>query len=241
MVNRFIEIIKKLFLKFPVPFTIFIGVFFLVVFPPFIKPIGILFFVLAPLIGSSMKRIRNEKQGNFKTDHFNERKTRKKYYSDIKNCEIILSKIKNTVKKNNISELKDIYKQLQDELKNGKKIAKKIDSINESLREPDWNLDKLNQRIKKEESTDPVNLERLEKLKEMKEQILRLKNRRLQFINQISDLALSFQTIYTKMALLDSEDFNSFDQIETEIQKILDFKLKVSEFEEELNDELKNY
>ena len=79
----------------------------------------------------------------------------------------------------------------------------------------------------------------LEKLEEQKGNIIKLKERQASLSGQISLLKSNFNSVYTKITLLDTTDKVGFDEIETEIHKILDFKLKVSNYEEQLDREMK--
>ena len=177
------------------------------------------------------KKINNEKiQKN--NDHI----------SDMKSAERILNKTKEYAKKGSLKEeLKGIYSKMQSEYENAKKISLKINEINKMLSEPDWDLDKIKKSIQQEKNKNPQDPKRLERMYEMLGHVQQLYERKSRMCNQISDLNISFQTIYTKLTLLDIQEEGNFDEIESEIQRILDFQLKVDKYEDKLDRELKEF
>jgi DNA repair ATPase RecN len=146
------------------------------------------------------------------------------------------------MKKGNLKEeLKGIYSKMLSEYENAKKISVKINEINKMLSDPDWDLDKIQKNIQREKDKIPQDPKRLERMYEMHSHIQQLHEKKSRLCNQISDLNISFQTIYTKLTLLDIQEESNFDEIETEIRRILDFKLKVDQYEEKLDRELKEF
>jgi hypothetical protein len=164
----------------------------------------------------------------------------KVHSADIAECEKLLKKIKFQIDNQKLkNEFSDIFATLSKELVNAKKIAFKINSIQKTLRLPEWDLNEVTIKINSETKKANANQTLLQKLNEQKENILKLKNRQTELTDQITMLKANFNSIYTKITLLDTTDKVGFDEIETEIHKILDFKLKVSNFEDELDRELK--
>jgi hypothetical protein len=160
----------------------------------------------------------------------------KLHYSEIHESERLLQKIKIQLDSQNIkNEFVNIYNTLSNELENAKKIAVKIDDIQKTLKAPEWDINEVVIKIDTENRKQNPNQGILVKLNEQKENISKLKQRQEELSNQITLLKTNFNSIYTKITLLDTTDRVSFDQIETEIQKMLDFKLKVSKYEEELD------
>jgi hypothetical protein len=160
----------------------------------------------------------------------------KTHYSDINDCEKLLQKIKIQIDSQNVKDdFLNIYNTLFNELQNAKLIAKKIDDIQKTLKTPEWDVNEVMLKIEIESKKPNSNPAILEKLAEQKENISKLKKRQDDLSNEITLLKANFNSIYTKITLLDTTDKVSFDQIETDIQKMLDFKLKVSKYEEELD------
>jgi|GEM_PF-3683721 len=241
--NSFFYRLKKIFLLFPIPITVIIGIMIFIFAPHFIKPLGIVFFILTPLIFSSRRRMQKKhKTDNISSEPEPVLNKDNNHYMLIKSCEEILLKIKNLIKKQKLNiDLKKIYTGLNKELNSVKGLLKKIDFINDTLEDPFWDTNKINERIEAEKLKEPHNTKRIDKLIDMIKHIEKLKERRTRYLNRITDLEINFKTIYTKITLLDNEDYKTSDEIETEIQKILDFQLKVNEYEEKLDDELKDY
>lgn len=247
--RRFLRKLIRASYFLPIPITILIGIIIFMLPIGELKFLGVFFILLTPIYLSIRRRARYPRYESDKEEYVNKDIDKvkdfnkdKKYYEDLKACEDILKKIKNYSNDKNINiYLKKTYSILQEEFEKAKKISEKIDLIDDILTSPYWNIDKINQRIQKESENNPNDTTRLAKLNEMKEHILKLKEKETKLNNHISDLSLNFHTIFTKITLLDNEEKVNFDEIETEIQKILDYKLKVSEYEEKLDDELKEF
>lgn len=159
------------------------------------------------------------------------------YRKEIISCEKTLVNLKRFINSQpNKDEYINIYNSLNQSLENAKLSSKKIDNIRTTLKNKDWNIDYIEKQISNEflKSNKDKNL--IDKLNEQKENINKLKEREEQLITKLALLKTNFNSIYTKITLLSTSDGekNSFDEIETEIQKNLDFKLKVSQYEEEL-------
>ena len=261
----FLYKIRDTFLSLPFPLQVIIGIVFINIFPP--VGIGIIFFaVFTRRKNRYMRKDRNNKHfdytydtnsyhrtgslsDNTKTYDNNEYnytrqsvKMKSDHIKDLKSAEKILSKVKNYIKKGNLKQdMKGIYLKMQSEYDRAKKTVSKINEINDMLNDPDWNPDRIEKNIRKEENNINQDPKRIERMREMLNHIKQLMERKSRLINQISDLNISFQTIYTKLTLLNIQEENNFDEIETEIQRILDFQLKVDEYEDKLDREMKEF
>jgi|GEM_PF-3384275 len=193
---------------------------------------GLSIFLVIPAIFILVVSI-NLKKGNLKNYS-------KKHFKEIKDCENILQRVKDHLKNEKISrnEYKHIYGSMKKELKNAKDVAKKIDVIIKALRSPDYSINAIESRIKEEENKDPKNEAIIKTLKEQVKNIKKLEERVKDLQDHISNLKLNFNSIFTKVTLLGTESKVGIDDVETEIQKILNFKMNVAKFEEELAKEL---
>jgi hypothetical protein len=260
---NFLSKLKDAFLSFPFPLQIILGVVLLNIIPP----LGIGIIIFAVVIRKKNRYNRNSVENDYYTGYKDrkrnnqsiifEEKKQEEYYNikkqnlknyknthltDLKSAERILHKIKEYLKKEKLKdELKSIYSKMLKEYENAKKISIKITEINNILNDEDWNLNKINKNIEDEKNKITQDPKRLDRMYEMRSHVQQLIERKERLANQISDLNMSFQTIYTKITLLDIQSENSFDEIETEIQRILDFKLKVDHYEDKLDKELKDF
>lgn len=160
---------------------------------------------------------------------------------EIKECENLFEQIKKYINSNDKlkSEFKNIIKELNDGLKQAKELANKIYNIDNTLRKKDWDISSITNKINKEQSKIDKDQMTINRLLEHKNNIEKLTNLQNSLINQLSGIKHTFNSVYAKITLLDTSSKASFDSVETEIQKILDFKLKVAKYEEELDKELK--
>jgi hypothetical protein len=259
--NKFYDV----FTSIPFVFRITAGIFLI----PFFAPLGICIIVFSVILrkrdGYGRKNIgrnayedsypyvrkeRPKKDMNKVYDEINSEfkskiksiKSKNKHLNDLKSAEKILNNIRENFKKGKMKdELKNIYSKMQSEFENAKRISKKIDEINNILNDPDWDLNRIQVNINNEKNSINQDPKRLERMYEMQVQIRQLHERKTRLCNQISDLNIGFQTIYTKLTLLDIQEKNNFDEIETDIQRILDFKLKVEQNEDRLDKEMKEF
>ncbi|HOJ64209.1 MAG TPA: hypothetical protein PLE45_07285 [Spirochaetota bacterium] len=168
--------------------------------------------------------------------------SRKHYVAkEIKECENLFNEIKKYINDNDKikAEFKGIIKDLNEGIKQAKDLANRIYSIENTLAKKDWDISYITNKIKKEESKSDKDEMILKRLMEQKDNINKLTNLQNNFINQLSGIKHTFNSVYTKLTLIDTSNRADFDSVETEIQKILDFKLKVAKYEEELDKELK--
>jgi len=167
----------------------------------------------------------------------------KRHYvsKEIKECENLLNEIKGYINNNESlkNEFKTIIKDLNDGLKQAKDIASKIYNIEKTLQKKDWNILLIEKKIKQEETKPNKNEIDIKKLIEQKDNIKKLTDLQNNLISQLSSIKHTFNSVYTKLTLLDTSKKADFDSVETEIKKVLDFKLKVTEYEKELDKELK--
>ncbi len=234
--------LQKIIFSFPIPLTIIAAIFLFMAPMKEFKPEAIFIGVALIIFTSFLRRLYKKRR--FKNESEDEKefdavKTVKyKHHDDLKSFTDVLNKIKEFIEKNpKNSELKHIYQSLQKEMDHAGEISERLDMINKTLDDPYWDMTGINERIKNEENKSPVDHGRLDRLNEMKEHVIKLKEKKEKLEGSIGDLALSFQTIFTKMTLVDNYDRASFDEIETEIKKILDHQIKVSEYEEKLEKE----
>lgn len=162
------------------------------------------------------------------------------HHKDIRACRDILEKVEGHIKNNRIGPLerKNIYRTMKKELRNAGKIAKKIDEILKHASRLTQELTSVSHETSATDHAQDKNDDYLvEKIASQKNDIDRLNERAQHLKEQIAKLRLNFNSIYTKLTLLDTEDTDNYDKIETEIQKILDFKLQTAQFEKELDKE----
>ncbi len=163
------------------------------------------------------------------------------YRKEILSCEKILSSIKKIANsKKDKGEYLLIYNQLSESLENAKSLSKKIDSIRSNLKLRDWDINYVEEQILLEKQKPNSDARIIERLEEQKNNIEKLIQKENQLTSKLALLKTNFSSIYTKITLLSASDDEKtgFDEIETEIQKNLDFKLKVSKYEDELEKEL---
>ena len=160
------------------------------------------------------------------------------YRKEIVSCEKILNNLKKFVNsQKNKEEYLSIYNQLSESLENAKLLSKKIDGIRTNLKTKEWNINFVDEQINNERQKSKPDTRIIEKLNEQKSNINQLIERENLLVGKLSLLNTNFSSIYTKITLLSTSDDekSGFDEIETEIQKNLDFKLKVSKYENELD------
>ncbi|HOV13290.1 MAG TPA: hypothetical protein PK771_03310 [Spirochaetota bacterium] len=163
------------------------------------------------------------------------------YRKEIGACEKILNNLKKFINtQKNRDEYMVIYNQLVESLENAKLLSVKIDNIRTTLKGKDWNIQSINEQISNERTKSNPDTKLVTQLEEQRNNIGKLVEREQQLLNKLSLLKSNFSSIYTKITLLSTSDDekSGFDEIETEIQKNLDFKLKVSKYEEELNKDI---
>ena len=162
----------------------------------------------------------------------------KKHYinKEIKECEELLSQIKKFVNENDKlkNEFRTIVKDLNDGLKDAKNLAEKIYGIEKTLSKKEWDIDYVEKKLKN--ATSEIEKKRLT---EQKDNINKLLELQAKLIDQLLSIKHTFNSVYTKLTLLDTSNKIEFDAVETEIKKVFDFKLKVAKYEEELDKELK--
>ena len=246
--REFITKVKNLFTRLPFALPIMLGILFFIQPIPFLKPIGFFIFFFTFAFSPKRRRRRERFYSNAEDAQFeilkkseDEYKKAKDYLEDVKANDELFEKIKNYLNKKKLSaELAGFEEKLEAEISNSKKTVDKIAVIDEALKNMNWDIERIDQKIQEEKNSGNDG-KRLNKLYETRQNILQLKERKEKLINQITDISLSFQAIYTKLTLLDLEQHPAFDEIETEIQKILDRKLRVSQYQEKLDKEMKNY
>ncbi|OHD11686.1 MAG: hypothetical protein A2086_11895 [Spirochaetes bacterium GWD1_27_9] len=159
----------------------------------------------------------------------------KAHHADVKTCKELLKKIRIYLKSENINiEFSDTYIRLKEQLENSKILAKRIDNILKITKSKDWDTEEIINRISYESKKTEVDRDLIKKLTEQKENIIKIKEKENNLRKQLSNLKTNFNSIYTKLTVLDTTNQVDVDKIEEEIQKTLDFKLKVSKYEEEL-------
>ncbi len=158
------------------------------------------------------------------------------HYRDYRSCEDILKSVKFQMKTDRISreEYHHIFDTMKKELAEAKIIVTKIDNIGKTLKSPDCNVAVIDGRIREEKSKDPANENLVKTLENHRENVIKLENHEKKLRDQISNLKFNFNSVFTKLTLLDTQSRPKFDDIETDLQKILDFKLEVSRYEDEL-------
>jgi DNA repair exonuclease SbcCD ATPase subunit len=158
-------------------------------------------------------------------------------HKDLKECVKILKDVKNFLKSGNVEkkEADHIYRTMHDELKNVKLLSGKIDEAIKNMSSQDYDVVKLAKRINDLKGKEPIDESLIKRLYEQKENVLLVEEKIKKIREQISNVRLFFNSIYTKLTLISTVDNkDSFDAVETEIQKMLNFKLNVSKFSEEL-------
>lgn len=188
-----------------------IGIFFLI-------PSGILLFIVFFIIN-----ILDSSKKNYVNKELQENKE-------------LLEQIKKFINENNKfkNEFSSMLKDLNEGLKDAKKIADKICSIEKTLRKKDWDSDYIEKKLKSAKTE--IEKKRLTEQKDNINKLIELQNK---LIEQLLNIKHTFNSVYTKLTLLDTSNRIEFDSVETEIKKILDFKLKVVKYEEELDKELR--
>jgi uncharacterized membrane protein len=159
------------------------------------------------------------------------------HIKDVKECHRILKNVKNQLKSGHVgkNEAGHIYKTMNAELKNVKILSDKISRAIKNMKSPDYDVVILTKRIKDLKEKEPVDESLINRLNEQKENVLHVEEKIRKTKEQIANLRLFFNSIYTKLTLISTKtDRNSFDDVETEIQKMLNFKLNVSKFEDDL-------
>jgi hypothetical protein len=163
----------------------------------------------------------------------------KSHYEDIATCETLLKRIDDVLDNQQIkSEFGHIHSKLKKELKNARPVAKKIDGIVKTMQASEWNMDAVTARLNAEKDKIIPNEAMVAKLEDQLSNIGILKNREQKMRDELAMLRQDFNSIYTKLTLLDTTERVAFDAIETEIQKILDRKLRVQKFEDQLDEGL---
>ncbi len=193
-------------------------------------PISVLFIIPAIFFAFFAYKINREAYGYSK-----------QHYVDIKSCQNILQKIKDQYgneKKISKEEFNHIFDSMKKELKNARVTTKKIDSIISVMKTPDFDLLRIDKKISEEKIKVDPDENRIKTLMEQKENIKVIEKRVKNLQDEISNLRLNFNSIFTKLTLINTRSKTNYDEIETDIQKILDFKLHVSKYEEELSNDL---
>jgi hypothetical protein len=160
----------------------------------------------------------------------------KDHYKDYKACEDILKRVKSQLSNEDIdkNEYSHICDTMKKELKEARIIINKIDNINATLKSPDCDTSKIIKKINEEKSNSPSDEKLINTLENHIENINKLKAHEKKLREEISNLRFNFNSVYTKLTLIGTQSKTKFTDIETDIQKILDFKLEVNKYEEEL-------
>ena len=186
--------------------------------------LALAFLVSAIAIYMSLKESGNESTTN--------------YRKEINSCQKVLDNLKKFMNnQTNRNEYLPIYNSLLESLNNAKLLSKKIDSIRDTMKGREWNINYINEQISNERTKPNSDMRVVSQLEEQRVNIEKLKERERELLNKLSLLKTNFNSIYTKITLLATSDTGraSFDEIETEIKKNLDFELKVSQYEKELD------
>jgi hypothetical protein len=162
--------------------------------------------------------------------------TSKIFFRDYHQCKTIYKKINIYINQKNLkSEYKGVKGQLDSKMKEAEELVKKINEINKTFRSKDWDLKFINGKILEENRKSNSDNNMITKLQEQIGNIKTLKEREDKLSNEIANLKYNLNSIYTKMTVLDTDIKDKKDEIELEFQKILDHKLKVSQYEKELD------
>lgn len=173
------------------------------------------------------------------------RRFSKQHFYDIKICEDISLKLKKTINESkNKHEFKFIIKELSDNLKVAKSIFRKIERIDKIMRKsPEWDLNIIKENLKQASSSNPQNTFLIDQLTLQIKNAEKLNTQEEELRKELSNVKTDFNTIFAKyMDLSNSEEEKQkYDEVGTEIQKILDRKAKVKQFEKQLDEEIKEF
>jgi DNA repair ATPase RecN len=163
----------------------------------------------------------------------------KKYFRD---SERVLRKIKGLVKSRESKErYGDLYETCRKQLQDSRNILAKIDSLYTLLRSDAWNYKRIARRLKAARKSSGGDSSFVDTLQQQLDNIENLTRRYNELQREITAMAIHFNTIYTKLALLNAGDRVAEDEVESDIQRVLDRELNVRKFEEELERDLNNF
>lgn len=225
--NRFFSAVKKVFAGIFGTITVITGV----IGAAFIQlnlPVSVFFFCHAGLfLFLTLMMIKKMSYGS------------NLFQKDVKECEDIYNKICALIKSSKLkTEFGYLSKQLKEDIKDAKNISRKLDRLDRVLSKTDWDITTIDRNIALEERKDIPDVYLIKNLVNQKENVVKMHETEKKLVDMLNKIKQNLNSIYTKLTIVDTQDKIKMDEIETDIQKILDRKLMVSKFEEELDKEL---